>query len=79
MILSSCILIIWKERISRLQTTKDGKVLITYSWCGQKLRNLLSDNNSDMRSPVLALRNLELGTRCLGLNATMKVLLLRCL
>lgn len=78
MILPSCILIIWKERISRLQIAKDGRVLLTYSWCGQKLR-ILSDNNSDMHCPVLALRNLELRTRCLGLNATMKVLLLRCL
>lgn len=51
-------LTIWKERISRLQIGKDGKVLITYSWWGQ-LRNLLSDNSSDVRSPLLALETLS--------------------
>lgn len=71
-------LTIWKERISRLQTGKDGKVLITYSWWGQRLRSLLSDNNSDVHSPVLALETLssELSS---WLECHNEVLTLRCL
>lgn len=71
-----------ERKDKQITNIKDGKFLITYSWWVQRmvflrLRNLFSDNDSDMLSFV-GLRNLELRTQCLGLNgATIKVLRLR--